>query len=86
MIPINLAGIAVVLLGLERMYSLFIKKDHSESNLRKRLLSMSFLAVVCALTGVVGTLVGLYEAFSMAEQIAAKFRLSTAWTVRRLPH
>lgn len=73
MIPINVAGIAVLLLGLERLYSLFIKKDHSEGNLRKRLLSMSFLAVVCALTGVVGTLLGLYEAFSMADQIAAKF-------------
>lgn len=73
MIPINLAGIAVLFLGIERIYSLFIKKDHSAGNVRRRLLSLSFLAVVCALTGWVGTLVGFYEAFSAAEQIAARF-------------
>lgn len=73
MIPINVAGIPIVFLGIERFYSLFIKKDHSQENLEKRLLSLTFLALVCALTGVIGTLVGLYQAFSVADQIAARF-------------
>ena len=72
MIPINLAGLAILWLGIERIYSLFIKKDHSQENLEKRLLSMSFLATLCVLTGIIGTLVGLHHAFSMAEEITAK--------------
>jgi len=73
MIPINLAGIAIVFLGIERIYSLFIKKDHSQENLEKRLLSLGFLAVACVMTGVIGTLVGFYQAFSVADQVASKF-------------
>lgn len=72
MIPLNLAGAAILVLGLERVYSLYIKRDHSSSNLDKRLLSLKFLAVACALTGVVGTLTGLYSAFAAEEVIRAR--------------
>lgn len=69
MLPLNLAGLAIVVLGVERIYSLFVKKDHSATNLRRRLLSLRFLAVACALTGIVGTLVGFYNAFAAADRL-----------------
>jgi len=72
MIPLNLAGLAIIVLGIERIYSLFLKKDHAPENLGKRLRSIRFLGVLTALTGVIGTMVGAYHAFSQAPEIAAR--------------
>ncbi len=63
MIPISLAGAVILFFGIERVYSLYIKQDHSQGNLDKRLLSLKFLAVLVALTGIVGTLTGVHNAF-----------------------
>ena len=65
MIPINIVGLAILILGLERIYSLYIKKDHSPANLTKRLLSLKFLALLVALTGILATLTGFHHAFNM---------------------
>lgn len=73
MIPINLAGVAILLIGGRQVFSLFITKDHGRTNLDRGVLSLGFLALACAVTGVIGTLVGFYQAFSMADVIAAKF-------------
>ena len=73
MIPINLAGIAIVVLTIERIWSLFVKKDHAEANLDKRLLSLGFLAVACALTGVLGTAMGFFQAFAVADRLPQPF-------------
>lgn len=73
MIAIVMAGFAIVVLGIERGYSLFIKKDHSQANLRKRLLSLRFLGLATALTGVIGTLLGFYDAFGVSSEMGAAF-------------
>jgi hypothetical protein len=73
MIPINLAGIAILVLAVERVYSLFIKKDHSDANLDRRLLSLGFLAIACALTGVLGTAMGFFQAFAAADRLPQPF-------------
>ena len=73
MIPINLAGLAILLLGLERLYSLFIKKDHAQANLGRRLLSLRFLGLLTGLTGVIGTAMGLFQAFSARDRIPEPF-------------
>ena len=65
MIPINLAGIAIVVIAIERIYSLFIKRDHGEGNLSRRLTSLKFLGLGCTLIGLLGTLMGLYQAFTV---------------------
>lgn len=72
MIPLNLAGLAILVIAIERGYSLLVKRDHSKNNLMRRLLSLRFLAVACALTGGLGTLIGLFQAFGAAEQIMAR--------------
>lgn len=73
MIPINLAGISIAVLVIERVYSLFIKKDHSDANLDRRLLSLGFLAVACTLTGVLGTAMGFFQAFAVADRLPQPF-------------
>ena len=72
MIPINLMGLAVIVLAVERTFSLFVKKDHSPRNIRKRLLSFRFLGLASLLTGFIGTLVGLFEALAAAPGIIEK--------------
>ena len=72
MIPLNLAGLAILMLFGERLYSLFVKKDHRHENLFRRLDSLRFLGVLTALTGVLGTLVGGYIAFSRSAEIIAR--------------
>jgi len=73
MIPINVAGLVIVVLTVERVYSLFVKKDHSDANLDRRLLSLGFLAVACALTGVLGTAMGFFQAFTVADRLPQQF-------------
>jgi len=73
MIAIVMAGFAIVVLGIERGYSLFIKKDHSAGNLKKRLLSLRFLGMATAITGVLGTLLGFYTAFGASKEMGAAF-------------
>ena len=73
MIPLNLAGLAIVLLGVERVYSLYVVKNHARANLHKRLLSLRFLGAAAVLTGIIGTLVGLFQAFSMAGELPEPF-------------
>jgi hypothetical protein len=73
MIPLNLMGLAILVLAGERIFSLYIKKDHSELNLGRRLLSLRFLGHACALVGVIGTLLGYFQAFRSADRITAKY-------------
>ncbi|MFC1609604.1 MotA/TolQ/ExbB proton channel family protein [Myxococcota bacterium] len=73
MIPINVAGIAIIVLSIERFYSLFIKRDHSTTNLERCLLSLKFLAVACTLTGLLGTAMGFFQAFAAADRIGQPF-------------
>ena len=73
MFAILLAGLITILLGVERIYSLFIKKNHSPSNLRKRLLSIKFLGSAAALTGLIGTVMGFYQAFAAQPAMAEAF-------------
>jgi len=66
MIPLLLAALAIVFIGLEGLYSLFVKKDHSVTNLGRRFVSLRFLAIATTLTGLVGTFMGLYMACAAA--------------------
>jgi uncharacterized membrane protein (UPF0136 family) len=85
MYPLNLMGLAILFLAGERVFSLYIKKDHSEGNLGRRLLSLKFLAVACTIVGVIGTLLGFFQAFSAADRIAAKFGGTfPIWEVSRI--
>jgi biopolymer transport protein ExbB/TolQ len=72
MIPLSLMGLAILLTAGERLFSVFIKKDHSERNLRRGLLSLRFLGYGAMLTGILGTLLGYFEAFSAADTIIQK--------------
>ena len=72
MIPINLMGLAIIFFGFERIYSLYIKKDHSKINLGKRLLSIKYLGWACTIIGIIGTLVGFFQAFSIAPSFTDK--------------
>jgi hypothetical protein len=69
MIPLILAALAIVFIGLEGLYSLFVKKDHSVKNLGRRFISLRFLAIATTLTGLIGTLMGFYLAFTAAETV-----------------
>lgn len=84
MIPLNLMGLAILVLGGERIFSLYIKRDHSPGNLHKRLLSLRFMAQACALVGIIGTLMGFFEAFSVSQQLEAKFGVFPIWDVSRV--
>lgn len=72
MIPLNLMGLTILVLAGERIFSLYIKKDHSVANLDRRLLSLRFLGHACALVGVIGTLLGYFQAFRAADRITEK--------------
>lgn len=84
MIPLNLAGIAILVIAIERGYSLFLKRDHSPQNLGKRLLALKFLAVACVLSGVVGTLLGYYSAFVVAERFIEAMGAFPIYEVSRI--
>lgn len=85
MFPLNLMGLAILILAGERVFSLYIKKDHSEANLGRRLLSLKFLGVACGLVGVIGTLMGYFQAFSAADRIMQKFGGTfPIWEVSRI--
>jgi len=84
MIPLNLMGLAIVVLAGERAFSLWVKKDHSEANLRRRLLSLKFLGLGCALVGLIGTLVGYMHAFSAADRIIEQLGAFPIWEVSRI--
>jgi len=73
MIPINLMGLAIIILAVERFYSLVIKKDHSPPNINRRLLSLKFLGLGTTLIGIIGTLMGFFQAFSAADRVMEKF-------------
>ncbi len=85
MYPLNLMGLAILFLAGERIFSLYIKKDHSKRNLNQRLLSFKFLGTASAIVGVIGTLLGYFHAFSSAERISAKFGGTfPIWEVSRI--
>lgn len=85
MIPLNLMGLAILILAGERVFSLYIKKDHGEHNIHRRLLSFKFLGMACSLVGVIGTLMGYFQAFSSADRIKAKFDgVFPIWEVSRI--
>ncbi|MBN1946605.1 MAG: MotA/TolQ/ExbB proton channel family protein [Bradymonadales bacterium] len=66
MIPITLAGIAMLFVAGERIFSLYLKRDHAEGNLHRRLVLLKFLGFSTALLGVLGTLVGFFQAAGAA--------------------
>ena len=70
---LNFIGLAIVFLVGERTVSLFFKKDHSEENLGRRLLSLKFLGLASVMVGAIATLLGYFQAFSSASRIAAKY-------------
>lgn len=72
MIPLGLIAVLLLLLAGERLVSLFVKKDHSARNLQRGILSLQFLGISATLVGVLGTLVGYYEAFAAAPSIMAR--------------
>jgi hypothetical protein len=72
MIPICLMGLAILGIAGERIFSVFLEKDHSPKNLRRGLLSLRFLGLASALTGMIGTLCGYFEAFEAADRIMQK--------------
>lgn len=85
MIPLNAIGLAILILGGERIVSLYLKKDHSPSNLERRLTSFQFLGLAAALVGLIGTLVGYWQAFSQSTAIAAKHGgVFPIWEVSRI--
>ncbi len=85
MIPLGLMGLTILLLAGERIFSLYIKKDHSEANLGRRVISLRFLGQASALTGIIGTLMGYFQAFSVADRVAAKFGGTfPIWEVSRI--
>ena len=85
MIPLGLMGLVILLLAGERIFSLFIKRDHSAGNLERRWLSLRFLGQASALTGIIGTLMGYFQAFSAADRISAKFGgVFPIWEVSRI--
>lgn len=85
MYPLNLMGFAILFLAGERIFSLYIKKDHREENLKRRLLSLQFLAFTSIIIGALGSLLGFFQAFSSAEDISARFGGSfPIWEVSRI--
>jgi hypothetical protein len=85
MIPLNLMGLAILILIGERVFSLFIKKDHSEGNLSRRLVSLKFLGRASILVGIIGTLMGYFRAFSVADRVMEKYEgIFPFWEVSRI--
>ena len=72
MVLLNLMGLAMLMIVGERIFSLFIKKDHSEPNLDRRILSLKFLGLASVLLGIYGTVVGYYVAFSVPMEVIEK--------------
>ncbi len=84
MIPLNVMGLAILILAGERTFSLYIKKDHRAGNLRRRLLSLRFLAQACAMVGVIGTLLGFFHAFSASARLEEIHGAFPIWEVSRV--
>ncbi len=70
---LNVAGFIILWLSAERIYSLFIKKDHSAKNLERRTLSFRYLALACFLVGLIGTLLGFTHFFMAMEELAGHY-------------
>lgn len=85
MIPLNLMGLAILVLTAERIFSIYIRKDERAANLSKRLLSFKFLGAACCMVGVIGTLLGFFQAFGAADRITARFGGAfPIWEVSRI--
>jgi len=72
---LNLFLIILIVVIIERFFSIAVKKNLEKKNLSKRLLLTKFLAVAAVIIGVLGTLLGLYMAFSFPERFASDEKL-----------
>jgi hypothetical protein len=72
MMIVNLLGIILIVVAIERYVSLHVRKDHTPQNLRKRIVLVKFLGLASVITGVNGTLIGIYHSFAKADEIIAR--------------
>ena len=73
MVLLNLLGVVILILGVERVYSLFLKKDHAPANLGKRLQSLKYMGLASVMLGVIGTGMGLFMAFGAQPAMEGPF-------------
>jgi biopolymer transport protein ExbB/TolQ len=70
MVPILLFGLAIAVISLERINALYMRKDRTAEAAQRRLPALKYLGVGCTLVGALGTLVGIYQAFSSPRLLA----------------
>ena len=72
MIPITLLGFIMLVLGLDHFYRIFLKKEYSHAKHAHRTQMLKRLGLGALLVGILGTLVGIYQGFSVdADSIKA---------------
>ncbi|MHC4663073.1 MAG: MotA/TolQ/ExbB proton channel family protein [Planctomycetota bacterium] len=84
MIVVNLFALLIALVTVERLHSLYIRKDFSSRNLAKRLMTIKFAGLAAGIVGILGTLLGLYVAFSRADAIIEKTGASPIYKVAKI--
>lgn len=72
MMIVNLLGVILIVVAVERYVSLCVRKDHAPQNLRKRMVLVKFLGLASVITGVNGTLIGIYYSFAKSDEIIAR--------------
>jgi hypothetical protein len=72
MMVVNLLGIVLVIVAVERYISLYVKKDYRPENLGRRMLLVKFIGIASAIIGVNGTLIGIYRSFAISDEIIAR--------------
>jgi biopolymer transport protein ExbB/TolQ len=84
MMIVNLLGVILVIVAVERYISLYARKDHQPENLGKRMVLIKFIGLSSAIVGINGTLIGIHRSCSNADEIIARLGEFSVYEVIRI--